>query len=570
MQKFAIGLISLLVLTACATRKPVVKGEPSRELSTPYTLKSGGFIPPLQRGLRIQHADLWFNFDFEREVLYGTSILTLDSKRKKRTLSVDLDTRFKIEQVWVNDKPVPAGNVKNPDGQVLITPPAAVTFPLKLKMKYYGRPRTPVNAPWDGGVMWQKTASGDEWLATAVQGEGCDLFWPCIDQPTGEPQSLDMHITVPKHLIAASNGALHKVTQQETAHTFHWHSDYPTNTYGIALNIAPYETLSAGFTSQYGNRFPITYYYLPTNDEEKTKAQALFDELPSMIAFFEKFIGPYPFANDKVGVVQTPHKGMEHQSINAYGNDYAKDEYGFDWLMQHEFAHEWFGNQLTNSNWDHMWLHEGLGTYMQPLYAQYLHGNLAYYAYLNKIRQQITNRYPIVSGQPRAEEEVYDSDKGPGLDIYYKGAWIMHTLRYLIGDEAFFNAVTRTVYGRNDPQPGNFSPVYAATKDFINNVNQQTGQNMNWFFDTYLYQASLPRLDVTRDKTSISFRWQTAASSPFTMPLEVSINGKITTLSMAQPTAITLKPEDIVIIDPASKILRFEARYEEAKAQDAS
>ena len=82
MRKFVIGLIPLLLLSACATRDPVIKGQPSRELSTPYTLKTGGFVPPLQRGVTVQHAELWFNFDFERKVLYGTSELTLDSQRK--------------------------------------------------------------------------------------------------------------------------------------------------------------------------------------------------------------------------------------------------------------------------------------------------------------------------------------------------------------------------------------------------------------------------------------------------------------------------------------------------------
>ena len=105
------------------------------------------------------------------------------------------------------------------------------------------------------------------------------------------------------------------------------------------------------------------------------KAKALFAEFTPMLDFYEQMIGPYPFRDEKMGVVETPHLGMEHQTINAYGNGYRKDVYGFDWLLQHEFSHEWFGNQVTNADWDDMWLHEGFGSYMQPLYLQWLRGD---------------------------------------------------------------------------------------------------------------------------------------------------------------------------------------------------
>ncbi|WP_218352987.1 M1 family metallopeptidase [Alteromonas lipotrueiana] len=565
MRKFVAGLISLLVLSACATREPVIKGQPSRELSTPYTLKTGGFMPPLQRGVTLNHAELWFNFDFERNVLFGISELTLDSNRPKRTLSVDLDTRFKVEQVWINGSPVPLGNVKNPDGQLLITPQNAVAFPLKLKIQYFGRPRTPSNPPWEGGVLWDKTAEGQPWVVTTVQSEGCDLFWPCIDQPSGEPQQLDVHITVPKNLMAISNGTLQKTTQQKSAHTFHWHSDTPINTYGVALNIAPYKRLSTQFKSAFGNQYPLTYYYLPSADSDSKQAQTLLDELPEMLRFFEQYIGPYPFANDKVGIVQTPYLGMEHQTINAYGNQYKKDGYGFDWLMQHELAHEWFGNQLTTTNWDHMWLHEGLATYMQPAFAQYLHGDVAYFAYLNKIRTQLNNKYPLVSGRIKAEKEVYSKDKGPGLDLYYKGAWVMHTLRYYIGDEAFFAAVQELVYGQSDPTPGNITPRHANTKDFIALVNKHADKDLNWFFETYLYQAALPELTQERTASTLTLSWKTSAESQFTMPVQISINGSLQTLSMQQPTTLSVSALDTVIIDPHSRVLRYQPRFEELK-----
>ena len=79
----------------------------------------------------------------------------------------------------------------------------------------------------------------------------------------------------------------------------------------------------------------MRYWYLPG---EKAQAEALFAEFAPTLDFFESMIGPYPFGDEKLGVVETPHLGMEHQTINAYGNGYKKAPEGFDWLFQHEFA----------------------------------------------------------------------------------------------------------------------------------------------------------------------------------------------------------------------------------------
>jgi aminopeptidase N len=187
----------------------------------------------------------------------------------------------------------------------------------------------------------------------------------------GKPKVVDEHITVPAPLVAAGNGVATGMTEANGWRTWHWRARNPS-TYGIAINVAPYEVLSGEYRSRYGNTIPLRFWYLP---QHKAHAQDLFSEFPKMLDFFESTIGPYPFADEKMGVVETPHKGMEHQTINAYGNKYVKTPYGYDDLLQHEFAHEWFGNQLTNGDWDDMWLHEGLGSYMQPLYMQYLHGD---------------------------------------------------------------------------------------------------------------------------------------------------------------------------------------------------
>ena len=549
--------VAITSLSACSSTESsdVVKATES----TAYSLKSGGQVAPLQQGLTVEHADLTFAFDFDNKILMGTTTLTLKGEGSRSAFSVDLDSVFSVNSVAVNGESLAASQYRNVGGELQITPSSEVALPLTVTISYEGQPRIPVRAPWDGGVMWEKTPDGANWLATAVQGEGCDLFWPCIDQPHGEPNQTDLHIQVPKPLVAASNGVLVDVTDNGDTRTYHWQTRSAHNTYGIALNIAPYEKLETTYSSIYGNTYPIEYYHLPGNEQQ---AKVLFDEIPTMLTFFERMIGPYPFGNEKVGVAQTPHLGMEHQTINAYGNEYKKDEFGFDWLLQHEFAHEYFGNQVTNDNWDHMWIHEGLGSYMQPLFAQYLSGDVAYMTYLNNQRKGLINTHPIVSNKLMEVEQVYERGVGPALDIYYKGSWIMHTLRNLIGDDAFFSAVRELVYGTDQPKPGNFTTIYRNTQDFIEIVNRRTGKDLSWFFDVYLYQPKLPKLVETRTEDSVTFSWNSPQNLPFPMPLEVSVNGEVQVLDITSPKTITVTPFDVVIADPNSKVLRYEARYD--------
>ena len=209
-----------------------------------------------------------------------------------------------------------------------------------------------------------------------------------------------------------------------------------------------------------------------------------------------------------------------------------------------------------------MWIHEGLGSYMQPLFAQYLHGDIAYKAYLNNQRKGLINTHPIVSNKLMEVEEVYEKGVGPALDIYYKGSWIMHTLRYLIGDPVFFDSVTTLLYGTATQQPGEFTTVYRNTEDFIQLVNALSGDDLSWFFDVYLYQAKLPELQEQRSNGELTLSWLVPDDLPFPMPVEVSVNGNITTLQLPDQNTLKVTAQDVVIVDPNSKLLRFEARYD--------
>jgi aminopeptidase N len=177
-------------------------------------------------------------------------------------------------------------------------------------------------------------------------------------------------------------------------------------------------------------------------------------------------------------------------------------------------------------------------------------------AELATMRLTLSNRFPLVSGAPQDSATVYTDATGPGLDLYYKGALVAHSLRLLIGDEAFFGAVTRLVYGRPDPRPGNFAPLYATTPDFIALVNDEAGRDLGWFFAAYVYQAALPELLMSRDGDRIALEWKTA-SGPFPMPVEVEVDGRVQTLAMAEGRGAFTAPANAhILIDPRNRVLR--------------
>lgn len=552
MKIFFCLLLNITLLSGCSYTKIV---------TSEYSLKSGGIMPTSQQGLAVLHAELEFKVIPAQKILEGEATLTLRTKKAREVFSVDLDSVFHISEVKVNNIVLEPTQYLNSEGMVLIK--QAVSGEFTITIKYRGQPKVPLNAPWDDGLVWATTPNDEPWIATAVQGGGCDIFWPCIDHPIAEPNKVDLHINVPKPLVAASNGVLLSVEDEGDSRTYHWQTKSMHNTYGIALNIAPYRVLETKFTSIYGNLLDVQFYHLKERTEQ---AKVLFKEVPIVLDFFERMIGPYPFGEEKVGFAETPFLGMEHQTINAYGYGYKKDQYGFDWLLHHEIAHEWFGNQMTNDNWDHMWLHEGFGSYMQPLFAQYLHGDLAYMAYLAEHRKVIMNKMPLVSNSIMDAKQVYSENTGPGSDLYNKGSLILHTLRYLIGEEAFFLAIKELVYGTTDPQPGNFRPILRNTTDFVEIVNKVTDRDLTWFFDVYIYQAQLPNLVVERAKDSISIAWKIENNKPFSMPIEIQINGVISTLDLTNPVVMSINKTDVVIIDPASKVLRHAKYIDEYQA----
>jgi aminopeptidase N len=555
--------ISSCLLAASAPALPK-KGEPAL---TAQTQKSGGVIDPDQTAVSFDSADLSFEIIPETEVFRNKAVLTFTARAPIDKLVLDLDRNLGPQAIAIGGKALPRSAFANPEGKLTITLPRRYVAGEKVvaTITYGGTPHVAVQAPWDDGVVWSKTAGGQLWLATTSEGYGCDILWPCLDFPTGEPARVTLHITVPKGLKAPSNGIFRGMdTLPDGRTTWNWEIKHP-NTYAIALNVGPYDVITGDYKSRFGNTIPMFYWYLPG---EEAQAKALFAEFAPTLDFYEANVGPYPFGDEKLGVVETPHLGMEHQTINAYGNAYRKAPEGFDWLFHHEFGHEWFGNQVTAANWDDYWLHEGYEQYMQPAFGLWREGYARYAVMMEAQRNKILNYVPLVRGRPITEEEVYEPSKGgPGQDIYYKGAWMLHTLRWLIGDKDFWDLTRMEVYGRIDPRPGNFSPRYGSTTEYQGFVKKVTGKDYDWFFDVYLRQAALPELVEARSGDKLTLIWLAPDNLPFPMPVELLIGDKLVKVEMPDGTATVDAPADArIVVDPFARVLKRSKAVEDYQA----
>lgn len=529
LMKWCLPAALAFALSGCETtpKKPVApKPTPSEE--------SGGVLIPEQAAYDVRSGDLDLRIFPEKKSIAGTATLTVRLVAPLEWLVFDLDPRLTVTQVRVAADAAPAGTVlpferRGPRLWIRLGRSWPAGTELVAAIDYHGRPREAVRAPWDGGFTWSKTKSGQPWIATTVEGEGADLWWPCKDHPSDKPDSFTLRIRVPAPLVVASNGKLVEVVPHEDGtRTYHWHTAFPISNYNVALNIGPYETITRDYKSTAGEVMPVTFWVLPEN---RADGEKLFPEILAHLDFYERVLGPYAFRGEKYGVVETPHLGMEHQSIIAYGNKYKGGPHGYDWLHHHELGHEWWGNLVTVSDWRDFWIHEGLCTYMQALYAEEREGAMAYDHALYENRRRIKNEHAVVPGRNATTQQM---EKDLGNEVYMKGAWVVHMLRYLVGRDEMLTILRRFAYPDPTQEHVTDGSVcrFVTTADFVRTANDISGHDLTWFFNIYLNQPKLPKLVSTIEGDKLVLRWETPEGYPFPMPLEVEVDGHVERVQM--------------------------------------
>jgi aminopeptidase N len=553
----------VLVLSVLACVAPAVDAQtPAASCvspSDPYD--SGGQLDPDEAVYDVGFYDLAVRVNPADSTITGRVTMHTTAVAPAMRVAFDLDTLLAVESlVLVQGAAEAKLAAERCGGRVRVVLPRTWQpgEPLVLRVAYGGRPRVAPRPPWDGGVTWARTPSGAPWIATSNQMIGADVWWPVKDHVSDKPDSMAITVTVPEPLVVASNGRLlGSAVDADGWRTWEWFVSTPISTYNVALNIAPYRTIRERFMSVAGDEFLVAFYVLPEDEE---RGRALFPEILEHLRWYEQVLGPYPFRADKYGVAQTPHLGMEHQSIIAYGANFSNGsmtggvDWGFDALHHHELAHEWWGNLLTNADWKDMWVHEGFGTYMQVLWLEGTQGMPRAREYLGNMRRMIGNQFPMAPTESQSAQEIYR-----GHDIYYKGAWVLHTLRWLIGDDAFFRALRHMVYPDAAlAQTSDGSAVrFVASRDFEIIAASESGRDLAWFFDAYLRAAELPRLDAASKDGRVRLAWVSPSGEPFPMPVEVRIGEAVKRLDMAGgTTTVTLPAGATMHIDPDGWVLR--------------
>ncbi len=452
-------------------------------------LISGGKLKPEQAIMDIRHYTVALDVEPEQKSINGYTEIDLNLSQSTAMLLFDFWHGLTISQVWVNSKQTPFTHTED-DLVKIALPQQLPVGKVKVKIAYGGKPGIAARPPWTGGFQWEKDSKGNPWIAVTCQGEGAKIYFPCKDHPSDEPnEGADMIITVPKGLVVAAPGLLQKVTTKKEKSTYHYKTNYTISNYCIVFNVAKYKVVKRIYTTCDGNKVPMEYYVLEENFD---KAEKFLDLYEQTCRIQEKYFGEYPWVKERIAASETPHLGMEHQTNIAYGNKYKYTKVGnkdFDWLLHHEFGHEWWANKVTNRDWGHMWIQEGICSFGDALATRDLAGEDAYLKRMQQTATATQNRLPVVRG-----DEV-DSDSAYYGDIYGKGAFFMHTLRYVMGDEIFFPTLKKLATA---PQYTYDNTVMTADVEQL--FSGAYGKSMKPLFQLFLYTTD--KLEIHVRKTA--------------------------------------------------------------------
>lgn len=366
-----------------------------------------------------------------------------------------------------------------------ISPPIALYDTQSITVFYSGTPHVePYN--W-GGFHFQGSAYAYN-LGIAIEDLPHNygkVMFPCVDDFV-DRATYAFIIRTPANMTGVANGYLNATTQLPDGRIqWHWKLDQSIPTYLACVAVSDYTVISDTFQSVNGP-IPTTIHVRP---DDSLKAVNSFVNLVPVCEVFEQHFGPYVWP--RVGYVIAPKGAMEHASCITYPRNTVDGSLNYEYLYAHELAHMWFGDLVTCENAGEMWLNEGWASFAEFIYKEGLYGKDAMKDYVRKTLKGILQNAHIEEGGYRPlygmpVQYTY------GTTIYDKGACVAHTLRAYLGDSLFFPAVQKYLE--------DFAFQEASTQDMINSMEQESGVNLQDFFDAWVYSPGFPhfRIDSMR------------------------------------------------------------------------
>ena len=305
-------------------------------------------------------------------------------------------------------------------------------------------------------------------------------YWfPCINDPSVKAPC-KINATVPRGFLAASNGLLKQtIDNGDGTITFQWEERHSIAMYLMVVTISKYSTFSHFYhrVSNPSDSIEIKYYIWQADSAGQTyNAVTAFRNVVDMMTFYSTIFGEYPF--DKYGMAAVfpfGAGGMEHQTMTTI-HRYWLANGGSQGGIAHELAHQWWGDMVTCGTWADIWLNEGFATYSAALWEDHFPG-------MRKLKDLMASIQHFTNTS--WENAIYNPPDNLFADLVYsKGAWVLHMLRYLLGDSAFFDVFK--IYRQR------FEYTSATTDDFAAVVSSVAGRDMSWFFNQWVYGKGWP------------------------------------------------------------------------------
>ena len=323
------------------------------------------------------------------------------------------------------------------------------------------------------GSFVQSNHNGTPVIWTLSEPFGAKDWYPCKNDLIDKSDSMDIIVTVPQGNRVASNGVLVSETPSGSNVIFHWKTRYAIASYLVAIAVTDYVYYSNYVPLPTGDSLEVLNYIYP---EDLVPAQWQTPDIINVIKFYDSLTIVYPFAREKYGHCEFGWSGgMEHQTMSFVGGLSHS-------LIAHECAHQWFGDKVTCGSWQDIWLNEGFATYFEGLTEERFFPS----AWWTWRQSKITNISSVSNGSVLCDDTTNVNRIFDGRLSYNKGSYLLHMLRWKLGDSLFFLSLKNYL---NDPL---LAFNYAKTPDLKAHLESTSGQNLTSFFNEWYYNQGWP------------------------------------------------------------------------------